>query len=313
MAIKLRLVPICLGIGAAITAAVLLAAGGASGRAPRLALAPNHLISTRLGKSAGHGHGGGGGSSGCGVGSTSLGWASSNWSGYAETCSAPYTSIGGSWTVPAVSSPAGSYSATWIGIDGFNNSDLIQTGTEQDVSTSGTASYAAWWTTSANNFIEQPITSGCTPSSSSCGVVHAGDQITAKIEQDSSGSSQWTITISDGLSWTFTRPLTYTGPGASAEWIVEAPTIGGKVSTLSDYASSTSPLIFNPDSIAAGTINGSSSPALTYSDGGYMVAGHGRGQTVVSIPSGPDTETSGGSSDGFAIAYGSTAPAAPSS
>lgn len=309
-AARAQLLLICLVAGA-VALTGLLAAGGRTGGRPGapLALQPNHPVKVTYGKSAGHGHGSGGGST-CGAGSTSLGWASSNWSGYAETCSAPYTGVGGSWVVPQVSSPAGSYSATWIGIDGFNNSDLIQTGTEQDVSSGGTPAYAAWWTTSSNNFVEQPITGGCTPASSACGTVQAGDQITANISQASQGSSQWTITISDGSTWSFTKALTYTGPGASAEWIVEAPTVGGRVGTLADYAS---PLTFNPDSIAAGTISGSASPALTYSDGGELVTGHGRFQSVASIPSGPDVEQSGTPPDGFAISHGSVAPNAPSS
>ena len=47
-----------------------------------------------------------------------------NWSGYAEPGS--FTSIGGSWTVPAVSAPPGAttYASTWIGVDGFANRDL---------------------------------------------------------------------------------------------------------------------------------------------------------------------------------------------
>jgi len=290
----------------ALVVAVSAAGGPAGGRATgQLSLQPNHPVWVKSGKSAGHGHGHGGGGSTCGVGSTSLGWASSNWSGYAETCSAPYTSVVGSWVVPSVGSPDNSYSANWIGIDGFNNSDLIQTGTEQDVNSSGGASYAAWWTTSSNNFVEQPITS-CAPSGSACGV-RPGDWITAKIAETNQSTSQWTITISDGSAWSFTKDVTYTGPGASAEWIVEAPTVGGRVASLADYASPSSPLTFNPDSIAAGTINGSASPALTFSDGGEMIAGHGRSQSVVSIPSTPDSDA-----DGFAISYGSTAPAAPS-
>ena len=127
----------------------------------RLTLAPNHMIAAGTG--AGHGHGGGGGGGGgssCGS-NTALGWASSNWSGYAETCKAPYTEVSGNWTVPSVSGPNGSYSAAWVGIDGYTNSSLIQTGTEQDVSGTGQASYAAWWTTSAQKFAEQPITTGC--------------------------------------------------------------------------------------------------------------------------------------------------------
>jgi hypothetical protein len=58
----------------------------------------------------------------------------SNWSGYDETSSkGTYSSVGGSWTVPRVTSTSGnSYSASWIGIDGANNLHLIQTGTESD-------------------------------------------------------------------------------------------------------------------------------------------------------------------------------------
>ncbi|MGH2843768.1 MAG: G1 family glutamic endopeptidase [Solirubrobacteraceae bacterium] len=302
------LVAACLVAGALTIS--WLTGGGPVGRAgaASLALQPNHLIRTTSGKAAhGHGHGGGGGgSSTCGTGSTSLGWSSSNWSGYAETCSAPYTSVGGSWAVPAVSSPNNSDSAIWIGIDGYNNSDLIQTGTEQDVSSNGAASYAAWWTTSNNQFIEQPITSGCLSGGSACGVVHAGDSITTKISETDSSTSQWTITISDGLAWSFVKVLTYSGPRASAEWIVEAPTVGGRVASLADYQS---PLTMNPDSIAPGTINESVSPGLTDSDGGELVvAGRHRSQTAVSVPSFPDSDA-----DGFAISYGSAAPQAPSS
>ena len=36
------------------------------------------------------------------------------------------------------------YSSAWIGVDGFNDNDLIQTGTEQDYY-SGGAHYDAWW------------------------------------------------------------------------------------------------------------------------------------------------------------------------
>lgn len=278
----------------------VLVAQGVAGASPArpIALQPNHQISLKPG-----GHGGGG--SNCPTG-TSLGWSSSNWSGYAETCKAPYTGVGGSWEVPSVaSSPASSYSAIWLGIDGFNNNSLIQTGTEQDVDSSGHASYAAWWTTSSNQFVEQDISSGCSPSSTNCGTVQANDQITATITQMSASTSQWTIVISDGSEWTFTKTLTYKGPKASAEWIVEAPTVGGRVATLADYGSS---LTFNPDTIAAGTINGTSSPLLTTPEGGTMVSGRGRFVATVSIPSAPDNDQ-----DGFNISYGSTAPSPPSS
>src|ERR1043165_3390538 len=74
---------------------------------------------------------------------SNAGWSSSNWSGYAITGN--FTAATGSWTVQtAGQSRKPTYSSQWIGIDGFNNSNLIQTGTESDYY-SGSAHYAAWW------------------------------------------------------------------------------------------------------------------------------------------------------------------------
>jgi peptidase A4-like protein len=56
----------------------------------------------------------------------------SNWCGYAETGSG-YTSATATWTVPSVSpTSSDTYSAAWVGIDGYGNSDLIQAGTESN-------------------------------------------------------------------------------------------------------------------------------------------------------------------------------------
>ena len=85
------------------------------------------------------------------------GWASTNWSGYAVTTTSKFTTVTGAWAVPSVAPTSGAtYSAAWVGIDGFANSSLIQTGTEQDYY-NGAAHYAVWWTTSAQGFAEQPI------------------------------------------------------------------------------------------------------------------------------------------------------------
>ncbi|MGU3469741.1 G1 family glutamic endopeptidase [Paenibacillus sp. D51F] len=56
----------------------------------------------------------------------------------------PSRSISASWTVPFVlPSARSSYSSAWIGIDGYNNSSLIQTGTEHEY-VNGKANYYAW-------------------------------------------------------------------------------------------------------------------------------------------------------------------------
>jgi hypothetical protein len=116
----------------------------------------------------------------------------------------------------------------------------------------------------------------------------------------SGSGTSWTITLADNASshpWSFTKgPISYSGPGASAEWVMEAPTVGGRIAPLAHYST------FAFD---GGTVNGAS-PGLTANEGGEII----QGSQVVSIPSGPDHDAA---PDGFAIAYGSTAPPAPAS
>ncbi len=210
---------------------------------------------------------------------TSAGWSASNWSGYAKSGS--YSSATAHWVVPSVSPTSGStYSSAWVGIDGFTNSSLIQTGTESDYY-SGSAHYNAWW---------EILPAAETRISSI--TVRPGDVMTASITKGS--GSTWTITINDTTNGqSFTTQQSYSGPGASVEWIEEAPSIGGRVATLAHYSS--------PDTFDPGTANGGN-PGLTAADSGIMV----QKQRIVSSPSVPDSDT-----DGFNMAYGSTAPAPP--
>jgi hypothetical protein len=230
-----------------------------------------------------------------------VGWASSNWSGYAAT-STTYSGVQGNWTVPTVTgcgaggrSPA-CYSAAWAGIDGFNNSSLIQTGTEQDFKPRS-ASYSAWWTTSANGFAEQKIgishnrSDPCTNDTGRfCGAVAAGDSMTATIAI-SGGNGTITLKNNSGShGWTFTITVSYSGPEASAEWIMEAPTVGGQIATMPNHNNFT----FDP-----GYVNGTTNPNLHNTDGGELI----QNGNVESIPSAPDSDT-----NGFTMAYGPIAP-----
>ncbi len=216
---------------------------------------------------------------------TTAGWASSNWSGYAIT-RGPYAAITGSWTVASVAaSNKQTFSSTWIGIDGFNNSNLSQTGTEADYY-SGAAHYDAWWEI-------LPASETVIPSIS----VFPGDAMSANIHQIQSGANagMWSITITDVTSnQTFSTTQSYTGPLTSAEWIEEAPSVGGHIATLAHYST------FTAD---PGTVN-SVNPGLTAADSGVMIQRNAQ----VSTPSSPDTDT-----DGFAMAYGNKAPGTPAS
>jgi hypothetical protein len=267
-------------LGLAGLAFLGVAPAGSSG--PVLALHPNNLAS-HTNNLASHTSG---------SSPTPVGWESLNWSGYATTGSG-YTAVTGHWTVPAVSAfPGATYSAAWAGIDGFNNNSLIQTGTEQDFY-SGAAHYAAWWTTSSQNFVEQTISEP----------VSAGDPMSATISETSPATSSWTIALTDtsvSHGWSFTKTVTYRGPGTSAEWIMEAPTVGGRIASLAHYQS---PLTFDP-----GSVNGAS-PGLVAGDGGALIVQRGwrySAGSVESIPSAPDSDR-----DGFNISYGSFAPSAP--
>jgi hypothetical protein len=216
-----------------------------------------------------------------GSGTRATGWSSSNWSGYAVTGSG-YSSATAQWVVQSVApSRKATYSSEWVGIDGYNNSSLIQTGTESDYY-NGAAHYDAWWEIlPAAETVIPTIT------------VSPGDHMSATITKGS--GSSWTITINDiTRNQSFSTVQTYTGPQTSAEWIEEAPTVGGRVAPLANYGQTT----FDP-----GTVNGSN-PGLTASDGGVMV----QKGVQVSTPSNPDSDT-----DGFNVAYGATAPAPPAS
>ncbi|HUE07727.1 MAG TPA: G1 family glutamic endopeptidase, partial [Acidimicrobiales bacterium] len=144
--------------------------------------------------------------------------SSGNWAGLAQV-GATYTGVSASWTVPTIQPiPSSGVSSSWIGIDGFSNQDLIQTGTEQDIS-GGVAGYDAWY-----EILPAPETA--------IGGVHAGDHMSASIVQVSpptpTTQGKWTISITDNtLGFNFTRTFSYGGggtdgqPANSAEWIEE--------------------------------------------------------------------------------------------
>jgi hypothetical protein len=101
-----------------------------------------------------------------------------------------------------------------------NNTSLIQAGTAQDTA-NGTTTYDDWYEILPAN--ETLIAS-----------VSPGDHIAASIDEDSPGT--WTIAITDTTSGQdFSQAFAYSGPGASAEWIEESPTVNGQPSDLANF------------------------------------------------------------------------------
>ena len=96
------------------------------------------------------------------------------------------TSVSASWTVPTVIiSKQDTFSAVWIGIGGFFDQSLIQTGTEQD-SFQGQSEYSAWFELLPQNSITIDSIS-----------VSPGDQITASIQLVDANTDQWSFYIKD--------------------------------------------------------------------------------------------------------------------
>lgn len=199
-----------------------------------------------------------------------LGWISANWSGYAVSGrSNSFRRISATWHVPFVRpSSKPTYSSAWIGIDGFGNSSLIQTGTGQDY-INGKAHYYAWW-----EILPQAMTLIPLP-------VHPGDQIHAVITKIK--SSTWLIYMKNATqNWTFRTTKRYCGPQASAEWIVEAPQVGAFISRMARLT---------PVTFTCCRLNGSS-PHLTTHERGIML----QGDTITSLPG-----TSNPAGDGFTV------------
>jgi hypothetical protein len=136
-----------------------------------------------------------------------------NWSGYAVTGAADSITVAqGSWTVPAVTCASGekSYSAFWVGIDGFSSTTVEQTGTDSDCA-HGAPTYYAW-------FEFYPKAS----KDISTLTIHPGDEVAARV---TFASGTFRIAIED-----FTTGKAYSSTSkvsgamrSSAEFIVEAP------------------------------------------------------------------------------------------
>ncbi len=148
-----------------------------------------------------------------------------NWAGYVVTSStSTITMVNGSWVVQTVaSSKRQTYSAQWVGIGGFSDSTLIQTGTSSD-SASGTTKYYAWY----------ELLPASETQLGSAYLVNPGDDINAFVALVNTNS--WNITINDlTRPWHYSIIVSYVSSQKSAEWIEERPAIAGSLTTLANF------------------------------------------------------------------------------
>lgn len=149
---------------------------------------------------------------------------SSNWSGYALTGAAPYTSISSNWIQPTAncSVTPSSYSSFWVGLDGYNTNSVEQTGTDSDCSGT-TPTYYGWY----EMYPKFPVNYS--------NPVVPGDSMSASVVY--LGSNQYKLTLSDTTQgWTQTTTQTSTtATRGSAEVIAEAPSSITGVLPLTDF------------------------------------------------------------------------------
>ncbi len=220
------------------------------------------------------------------LGSTNT--ASLNWAGYVITAGdGSVNSVTGSFVVPTVTGSSGTtYVALWVGIDGYNDNTVEQTGIMIEDS-GGALSYYVWY----EYYPKSPVYA---PSSDT---VSPGETIEASVTY-SKGEFDTTIEaiVNGAVQWTFSSGPTKVG-GAnddSAEFIVERPATSTGLTSLADFGtayfgqdytgiSGTCTAVINGQTYTLATAAGSASasPALLLGPG----QGHVNGKHVSSSSS----------------------------
>ncbi len=223
-----------------------------------------------------------------------------NWSGYAVT-GASFTQALGSWIVPAVdcSATPSTYSSFWVGIDGYSDSTVEQTGTDSDCS-GGTPTYYAWY-----EFYPQPSSYACERGrNQSCALKNLtpGDVMQAsvtftpgRLATFAPNFGTFTVTITDVTSGAaFTASALGNDERSSVEWIAEAPSSSTGILPLADFGT----VSFGADSTSVANTNyategaGNSMPISSF--GGsvqeiVMIGSGGGNEAVPSALSGDGT------------------------
>jgi hypothetical protein len=188
---------------------------------------------------------------------------STNWSGYAAY-GQTFTEAQGSWVQPAAECALKgrqvALAAFWVGLDGYNNKTVEQTGTEADCE--GTRPvYYAWYELYPQRpfLIEKPV--------------EPGDEFRAKV-------TQGTLELEDQTAgWIATETFpTAKLEFSSAEWIAEAP-----FNRLTNFGS------VQFTSASASTSKATEQPISAWEhDSVSLVSGRGRHASVLAEPSALD-------------------------
>jgi len=157
---------------------------------------------------------------------------SNNWAGMAAGGHS-YQGVYATWVQPRIAaSSANRYSCTWVGIDGATNQNLIQTGTEADT-VNGVTKYYAWME------ILPATQSLITYTNGTPVPVKPGDSLIGEVVKTAT-AGVWQVYLKDVTqNWVFQKNYSYSGAGASAEWIQEATQEGSVVGPPANFGTVT--------------------------------------------------------------------------
>ena len=178
----------------------------------------------------------------------------------------------GDWVQPAADCEAVrkhgyALAAFWVGLDGYEDNTVEQTGSEADCE-GPTPVYYAWWELYPKSavLVDEPVTSG--------------DHMHAEVTQEE-------VVLEDSTAkWTFRQPFL---PGSlsfsSAEWIAEAPARNA----LTDFGS----VHFSSASASSQALSGGAIESEAWSDDAItLVAGSPVHPTVLATPGALEEEAS---------------------
>ena len=217
--------------------------------------------------------------------------ATGQWTGYVVG-NGPYSAVTGTFTVPNLLVPTTSETVVteWVGIDGiYPNTSLIQAGISETTKPgSDQVALQPWWEILPDDPTIQPVDWHQLS-------VLPGHSVTVTIWQVA--GSRWGISMKDSATGQiYTTVQDYSGPGTSADWIVEAP---ANIDTASVYklGQFTSDIAFSKARFVG-------EPAAVDRSATEELPPIVQAGVTVAVPS----ALSGG---GFTVAYGATPPAAP--
>ncbi|WP_263704948.1 G1 family glutamic endopeptidase [Bacillus thuringiensis] len=236
-----------------------------------------------------------------------MSWNNPAWSGYVQFDASGFKSVEAEWIVPSIPSTPTDPNAIvfiWIGIGGGqafygqpNTPGVIQIGTGANY-ISGSPNYFAWWETFGMpgdlGFENNTLAQDKYP-------VKPGDQIHAAVYANPDTWNLLLLNTTQG--WHFTSTPFYTLNTQTAEFIVEAPV---KKDSSGNFTPVPLPN-YGKLTFDNCTVNGVNPHFDFEKESGFMFDINNPSK-IISIPSAPDSDT-----DGFTVAFGSTAPPPPSS